>query len=77
MGRPVHFRDDDPNGDAKAQDELKEIAQAIGYKNIEFQCTSHQAAFASEANIKGEKLAMVDIGGGTLWTSQSSELVTT
>lgn len=66
MGRPVHFRDDDPNGDAKAQDELKEIAQAIGYKNIEFQYEPIAAAFAHEANIKGEKLAcVVDIGGGT------------
>lgn len=66
MGRPVHFRDDDSRGDARAQDELRAIAQAVGYKNIEFQYEPIAAAFAHEASIPNETLAcIVDIGGGT------------
>lgn len=66
MGRPVHFRDDDPKGDARAQDELKMIAQSVGYKNIEFQYEPIAAAFAHETKIPNETLAcIVDIGGGT------------
>lgn len=66
MGRPVHFRDDDPKGDIRAQDELKMIAQSVGYKNIEFQYEPIAAAFAHETKIPNETLAcIVDIGGGT------------
>lgn len=66
MGRPVHFRDNDPNGDKKAEQELTQIAQAIGFKHIKFQFEPIAAAFAHEDNIDGEKLAcVVDIGGGT------------
>lgn len=66
MGRPVHFRDDDPKGDIRAQDELKMIAQSVGYKNIEFQYEPIAAAFAHETKISNETLAcIVDIGGGT------------
>jgi hypothetical chaperone protein len=66
MGRPVHFRDDDPEGDRRAEDELGEIAKAAGFKNVAFQFEPIAAAFAHERNISGEKLAIVmDIGGGT------------
>ncbi|QKZ13591.1 Hsp70 family protein [Spirosoma sp. KUDC1026] len=66
MGRPVHFVDNDPQADAQAQTELKAIAQRIGFKNIEFQFEPIAAAFAHEARIQGEKLAIVvDLGGGT------------
>ncbi|MBP3545503.1 MAG: Hsp70 family protein [Alphaproteobacteria bacterium] len=66
LGRPVHFRDNDPQGDAQAQEELKNIAKSVGYKNIEFQYEPIAAAFAHETKILGEELAcVVDIGGGT------------
>ena len=66
LGRPVHFRDDDPRGDARAQDELRQIAQKVGFKNIEFQYEPIAAAFAHEAGVAKESLAcVVDIGGGT------------
>jgi hypothetical chaperone protein len=66
MGRPVHFVDNNPQGDAQAQTELKAIAQRIGFKNIEFQFEPIAAAFAHETRIQGEKLAIVvDLGGGT------------
>jgi hypothetical chaperone protein len=66
MGRPVHFVDNDPAADIRAQDELRLIAQRIGFKHIDFQFEPIAAAFAHEANITGEKLAIVaDLGGGT------------
>lgn len=66
MGRPVHFRDNDPAGDARAQDELERIARAAGFRDISFQFEPIAAAFAHEQGLKSEKLAFVaDIGGGT------------
>jgi len=66
MGRPVHFVDNDPAADARAQDELKAIAQRIGFTDIEFQFEPIAAAFAHESRLSGEKLAIVaDLGGGT------------
>lgn len=66
MGRPVHFVDQSPEADARAQDELRAVAQRIGFKNVEFQFEPIAAAFAHEARLTGEKLAIVaDLGGGT------------
>ena len=66
MGRPVHFVDNDPEADKRAQAELKIIAGKIGFKHIDFQFEPIAAAFAHEVNITGEKLAIVaDLGGGT------------
>lgn len=66
MGRPVHFVDNDNEADNRAQEELKQIAQLIGFKNIDFQFEPIAAAFAHETKIIGEKLAIVaDLGGGT------------
>ncbi|MBL0745615.1 Hsp70 family protein [Chryseolinea lacunae] len=66
MGRPVHFVDNDAEADRRAQEELKAIAQSVGFRNVEFQFEPIAAAFAHEVNIQGEKLAIVaDLGGGT------------
>jgi hypothetical chaperone protein len=66
MGRPVHFRDNDPSGDAAAESELHQIALNAGFKNIAFQFEPIAAAFAHERLLKSEKLAaVIDIGGGT------------
>ena len=66
LGRPVHFVDYDSKGDIRAENELREIATNIGFKNIEFQYEPIAAAFAHERFINGENLAcVVDIGGGT------------
>ncbi|RAW00602.1 Hsp70 family protein [Pseudochryseolinea flava] len=66
MGRPVHFIDNDPQGDEQAQHELAAIAKTIGFKFVEFQYEPIAAAFAHEVKIVGEKLAIVvDLGGGT------------
>lgn len=66
MGRPIHFRDNDPFGDAQAQSELEKIARSVGFKHVAFQYEPIAAAFAHEQNLTSEKLAFVaDIGGGT------------
>ena len=66
MGRPVHFRDNDPEGDKRAEQELEKIAIAAGFKQVAFQYEPIAAAFAHEQDIKSDKLAfVVDIGGGT------------
>ena len=66
MGRPVHFRDNDDDGDVKAEKELENIARLVGFKEICFQYEPIAAAFAHEAELQRESLAcVVDIGGGT------------
>ena len=66
MGRPVHFIDNDPAADERAENELKAIAKSLGFKHVGFQFEPIAAAFAHEARVTGEKLAMVvDLGGGT------------
>src|SRR5690606_929688 len=66
LGRPVHFVDNNAEADARAQQELADITQRIGYKHVEFQFEPIAAAFAHEINIADEKLAIVaDLGGGT------------
>lgn len=66
LGRPVHFIDNNSAGDKNAQAELHSIARDVGFKHIEFQFEPIAAAFAHEANIDDEKIAIVaDLGGGT------------
>ncbi|NOT76740.1 MAG: Hsp70 family protein [Cyclobacteriaceae bacterium] len=66
MGRPVYFIDNDPEGNIRAQKELKAIAEQVGFRHVEFQFEPIAAAFAHEVKIEGEKLAIVaDLGGGT------------
>ncbi len=66
MGRPVHFRTNDIEGDKRAQNELETIAKSIGFKHVEFQYEPIAAAFAHEEKLSAEKLAcIIDIGGGT------------
>ncbi len=66
MGRPVHFVDNDPAADTQAEAQLRVIAEQIGFKHIAFQFEPIAAAFAHEAKLSGEKLALVaDLGGGT------------
>jgi hypothetical chaperone protein len=66
IGRPVHFVDNNAAADKTAQEELRSIARAVGFKNIAFQLEPIAAAFAHERNITKEQLAIVvDLGGGT------------
>lgn len=66
LGRPVHFVDDDPPVDLRAQDELQKAARRRGFRNIEFQFEPIAAALDYEQQVMKEELALiVDIGGGT------------
>jgi hypothetical chaperone protein len=65
-GRPVHFVDDNPAGDAKAEATLRDIAKTIGFGDISFQFEPIAAALDYERQIGSEEIALIaDIGGGT------------
>jgi hypothetical chaperone protein len=66
LGRPVHFVDDDPEADRRAQNELEKAAHKRGFKHIAFQFEPIAAALDYEQRVSKEELALiVDIGGGT------------
>jgi hypothetical chaperone protein len=65
-GRPVHFVDDNPAGDAKAEATLRDIAESVGFDDISFQFEPIAAALDYERGIGAEEIALIaDIGGGT------------
>src|SRR4051812_2081822 len=65
-GRPVHFVDDNPAADAKAEETLRAIARDIGFDEVTFQFEPIAAALEYERQIGSEEIALIaDIGGGT------------
>jgi hypothetical chaperone protein len=65
-GRPVHFVDGDPEGDARAEDALRDIAEGIGFRHVSFQFEPIAAALDYEQQVRAEEIALIaDIGGGT------------
>jgi hypothetical chaperone protein len=65
-GRPVHFVDNAPNADRKAEQALREIAREIGFDEVTFQFEPIAAALDYERRILTEEVALIaDIGGGT------------
>jgi hypothetical chaperone protein len=66
LGRPVHFVDDDPQRDKRAQQALLQAASAAGFEEISFELEPIAAAFDFETRVDKETLVLiVDIGGGT------------
>lgn len=66
LGRPVHFVDDDADGDAAAQAVLEGIARDNGFDHVAFQFEPIAAALHYESTVAAEELVLiVDIGGGT------------
>ena len=66
LGRPVFFVDDNPQADQLAENTLRDVARAVGFKDIAFQFEPIAAAFDYESQITREELVLVaDIGGGT------------
>ncbi|GHC71943.1 Hsp70 family protein [Limoniibacter endophyticus] len=66
LGRPVHFIDENAVADKQAEDTLREIAAAQGFRDIEFQYEPIAAALDYERQVNAEELVLiVDIGGGT------------
>src|SRR6201747_2996994 len=65
-GRPVHFVDNAPDADRKAEQVLREIAGEIGFEEVTFQFEPIAAALDYERQISTEEVALIaDIGGGT------------
>src|SRR5665647_1534691 len=65
-GRPVHFVDNDPEGDAKAEQTPREIAREVGFGGVTFQFGPIAAALDYERQISVEQIALIaDLGGGT------------
>jgi hypothetical chaperone protein len=65
-GRPVHFVDNAPDADRKAEQILREIAGEIGFDEVTFQFEPIAAAMDYERQISTEEIALIaDIGGGT------------
>jgi hypothetical chaperone protein len=65
-GRPVHFVDNAPDADRKAEQTLREIAREVGFDQITFQFEPIAAALDYERQISSEQVALIaDIGGGT------------
>jgi hypothetical chaperone protein len=65
-GRPVHFVDNAPDADRKAEDTLRTIAKGIGFEEVTFQFEPIAAALDYERQIASEEVALIaDIGGGT------------
>ncbi|AMO22094.1 Hsp70 family protein [Ramlibacter solisilvae] len=66
LGRPVHFVDDDPRRDRRAQQALTEAASAAGFEEISLELEPIAAAFDYERRVHRETVVLiVDIGGGT------------
>ena len=65
-GRPVHFVDNAPDADRKAEETLRIIARGIGFDEVTFQFEPIAAALDYERQITSEEVALIaDIGGGT------------
>lgn len=65
-GRPVHFVDNAPDSDRKAEQTLRDIAYEIGFDDVTFQFEPIAAALDYEREITEERIALIaDIGGGT------------
>lgn len=65
-GRPVHFVDNAPDSDRKAEQTLRDIAHEIGFDDVTFQFEPIAAALDYEREISEERIALIaDIGGGT------------
>jgi hypothetical chaperone protein len=65
-GRPVHFVDNAPEADRKAEQTLRDIAREVGFDEVTFQFEPIAAALDYERQISGEEIALIaDIGGGT------------
>ncbi len=65
-GRPVHFVDNAPDADRKAERVLRDIAREVGLNEVTFQFEPIAAALDYERQISAEEIALIaDVGGGT------------
>ena len=66
VGRPVHYVDDDPIADKKAEGQMEGAVRAQGFRHVAFQYEPIAAALDYEQQVGREELGLVvDLGGGT------------
>ncbi|TKW60422.1 MAG: Hsp70 family protein [Blastochloris viridis] len=66
LGRPVHFLTNQPEADAIAESQLREVVATLGIPHVAFMAEPLAAAYHYEHTLKQEELALIiDIGGGT------------
>lgn len=66
VGRPVHYVDDDPIADRKAQQQMEATVRSRGFRHIDFQFEPIAAALDYEQQVTREEIGLVvDLGGGT------------
>src|SRR3954469_2883326 len=64
-GRPVHFVDNAPDADRKAEETLRQIAREVGFREVTLQFAPIAAALEYEREIATEEGALIaDIRGG-------------
>ena len=60
-GRPVHFVDNAPDADRKAEETLRQIAREVGFDDVTFQFEPIAAALDYERQIASEEVALIAI----------------
>ncbi len=66
LGRPVHFLTNQPEADAVAEAQLREVTNSLGIQNVTFMAEPLAAAYHYEHTLSQDELALIiDIGGGT------------
>ena len=66
LGRPVHFLTNQPEADAVAESQLREVVATLGIPHLAFMAEPLAAAYHYEHTLQQEELALIiDIGGGT------------
>ena len=66
IGRPVYFKDNNPEIDQLAQSTLEGVLKQVGFKQIKFQFEPIAASAFYRQQIQTEQLVLiVDLGGGT------------
>lgn len=66
LGRPVHFLTNQPEADAIAEAQLREVTASLGINNVTFMAEPLAAAYHYEHTLQSNELALIiDIGGGT------------
>lgn len=66
LGRPVHFLTNQPEADAIAESQLREVVATLNIPHVAFMAEPLAAAYHYEHTLKQEELALIiDIGGGT------------
>ncbi|RYG58722.1 MAG: Hsp70 family protein [Alphaproteobacteria bacterium] len=66
LGRPVHFLTNQPEADAVAEAQLRDVTASLGINHVTFMAEPLAAAYHYEHTLTQDELALIiDVGGGT------------